>query len=234
MCDPLTLGGAALTAISTGMQYAQQNAVQKARDDAMAAERIRQSGFDQQAAALNATAQDRFQNFEQQQGEKATTLKNYFVKQDVPEPNKDMALPVTDSNITVREEQKQRGKAEDFTNRTGEALGQLRSFGDLLGDISRLQSRDAGAIGQIGGFKQGSKAVLPFELEAANAKGAGLGLFGKILGAAGGAGINAGLSGGGFGGGLGGLFGGASPTVYATANVPVPTPRPANLGSYGR
>lgn len=180
----------------------------------MAAERIRQGGLDKEAQALNAQSQDRYQNFEGQQDQRATQLADYFTGQEVAEPSAEAAVPTSSSNITVREEAKQRGKATDFTNRTGIALGNLRSFGDLLGDTSRLQARDASQIGQIGGFKRGSSNVLGYELDDANNKGSGMRLLGDLAGGFGGVALNAGLSGGNlFGGGTG-----ATPVVKAGAD----------------
>jgi len=160
----------------------------------MAAERIRQNGFDREADAVNAQSQDRYQDFEGKQSQKAATLADYFTGQEVAAPTTAEALPTSTSNITVREQAKQKAGAKEFTNRTGEALGQLRSFGDLLGDTSRLQARDAGTIGQLGGFKRGSSNVLGYELESANQAGNGLKLFGDLVGGAGGLATSAGLS----------------------------------------
>lgn len=210
MCDPVTIAGVALTGLSSGLNYVAQNKVQDARDDALAAERIRQGRLDQEAQALNTQSQDRYENFEGKQTEKGVELADYFTGQDVPAPTAEAALPTTASNITVQEEAKQRGAAKDFTNRTGAALGNLRSFGDLLADTSRLQARDAGLIGQIGGFKRGSSNALGFELDEAASAGDGMKLFGDIAGGLGGIGVSAGLSG-------GNLFGGATPTVAAGA-----------------
>jgi hypothetical protein len=44
MCDPLTIAGVALTGLSTGLNAAAQSKVANAREDAMAAERIRREG----------------------------------------------------------------------------------------------------------------------------------------------------------------------------------------------
>lgn len=182
--------------------------MQDARDDAMAAERIRQGSLDKEAQALNAQSQDRYQDFQGQQDQKAASLADYFTGQEVAEPSAEAALPTSSSNITVREEGKQRGKATEFTNRTGNALGELRAFGDLLGDVSRLQARDAGQIGQIGGFKRGSSGVLGYELDEASQAGNGLKMFADLAGGAGGIATSAGLSG-------GSLFGGAAPATTA-------------------
>lgn len=161
----------------------------------MAAERLRQQGLDREAAALNVQSQDRYKDFEGQQEGRGAELADYFTGQEVAEPSAEAALPTSASNVTVREESKQRGKAKDFTDRTGAALGELRAFGDVLGGIGRLQARDASQIGQIGGFKQGSSAVLPYELDEANQKGAGLRMLGDVLGGLGGFTTTAGLSG---------------------------------------
>lgn len=106
-------------------------------------------------------------------------------------------MPTSTSNIVVKEEAKQRDKARALTDQSGAALGELRAFGDVLGTISRDQARDAGAVGQIGGFKSGSSGVLPFELDEAGRAGDGMKLFGDILGGAGSVATGAGLSGGG-------------------------------------
>lgn len=166
----------------------------------MAAERTRQNGLDQEAQALNAQSQDRYQDFGGQQEEKASELGKYFSDQKIESANDNQAatqelnVPQSGSNVVIQEEQKQRDKADAYGNQQGAALGNLRSFGDLLGGIGRAQSRDAGEIGQIGGFKRGSSNVLPFELEGANSAGAGAQMFGDILGLAGSVAMAKGLS----------------------------------------
>jgi len=195
----------------------------------MAAERIRQQGLDQQADTINAQSQDRYQNFEGQQADKAASLADYFTGQEVTPPTEEAALPTSSNNLVVREANKQKAEAKSFTDKTGTALGSLRSFGDLLGDTSRLQARDAGAIGQIGGFKRGSSNVLGYELEDANSAGNGMKLFGDLAGGFGGLALNAGLS----GGTLSSLFGGAKGVPKAGAVIPVPTARPNPYNLYG-
>jgi hypothetical protein len=187
--------------------------------------------LDQEAQAVNTKSQDRYQNFEEQQGQKAATLADYFTGQEVAPPSTAEALPTSSSNITVQEQGKQKAAAKAFTDRTGTALGELRSFGDLLGSNSLLQGRDAGTIGQLGGFKRGSSNVLGYELEDANSAGNGLKLFGDLAGGFGGLATSAGLS----GGSLAGLFSGAKGVPAAGTALPVPTPRPAaSYNLYGR
>lgn len=214
MCDPATIAGVALSAASAAVNNAAASKVQRARDDAMAAERIRQRGLDQEADALNARSQDNYKDFDQKQEETASKLSDYFTGQDVAEPTPEAAIPTTASNITVAEEAKQRAKAKEFTDRTGNALGELRAFGDLLGANSRAQALTGMKVGQIGGFKRGSSNVLSYELDAANSKGAGMRAFGDILGGIGGLATNIGLS-------------STAPGVPKPGtNIPVPTPRP--------
>jgi len=224
LCDPLTIAGIALTAGSTVANTVAQGKVTKARDDALAAERIRQGGLDQEAAALNTQSQDLYQDFGGQQDAAATKLGDYFAGQTAAEPTTAEALPTSGSNVTVQEEKKQRDKARTETNASGAALGSLRAFGDVLGTAGREQARDASLIGQIGGFKTGSSGVLPLELDAASQKGGGLKLLGDVLGGFGGVATSAGLSG-------KGVFGiGAAPAANAVTKIAAPVASASSSG----
>lgn len=195
MCDPVTIAGIALTGLSAGLGSMAQAKVAGARDDAMAAERIRQQAFDREAGARNDQARIRYDNVGDQQQARAKTLTEMFQQPTATPPAVVADIPQSQSNITVQNEAAQQGKAKAFSDRTGAALGQLRAFGDLFGDINRLQGRDAAAIGQIGGFKKGSSGVLGLELEGANGAGSGLQTASMLTGALGKMGVNAGLSG---------------------------------------
>jgi hypothetical protein len=247
MCDPLTIAGLALTAGSTVMNTMAANQAASARNSALQAERARQSGLDREAEALNAQSQDRYKGFEGKQEAKNKELGDYFAGQQTQEPVATETVPTADaSNITVQEENRQRSQARADTNESAANLASLRSFGDLLGGISRAQARDAGQIGQIGGFKSGYAGVMPYELEAASQKGAGLRTLGDIMGGIGGLTTSAGLSGKSFGdltGGISGLFSGGAKgaTTAATSLAPatslIPRPRPTGVGLgsiYGR
>jgi hypothetical protein len=192
----LTIAGVALSGLSAGANSLAQSQVQKARDGAMAAESVRQRRLDQEAAARNAHAQGQYENVEQQQGERKQELADYYKTQTAAPVDKTgpVAMPATSSNVTVQATDKAKTQAKAFTDQQGEALGGLRSFGDLIGTLSRGTARDAGYIGQIGGFKKGSSAVLPHELEAANGKGSNMKLFGDVLGGLGKITMAAGLS----------------------------------------
>ena len=213
MCDPgtLTLVSALATAASTGAGFIAQNQVNDARSGALAAERIRQGQFDQEAAALNTQSQDRYEGFEDKQGERAKSLTDMFTQAPAQLPPTADPMPASSSNLVVQNEARERGEARDRTNQIGGALGNLRSFADMLGDTSRLQARDASKVGQIGGFKKGSSNVLGMELDAANSAGNGTRMLGDVLGGLGRIGMSAGLSGG-FGGGAA-----SAPTVLPGA-----------------
>jgi hypothetical protein len=236
MCDVATIAGIALTGASTVANTIAQGQVTRARNDALAAERVRQNSLDQEAAAINARSQGRYNDFEGQQDEKASELGQYFSDQKIENADAntqavaEQTVPQSGSSLTIREEQKQRGKADAFSNQQGEALGELRAFGDLLGGISREQSRDAGLVGQIGGFKRGSSNVLPYELEAANQKGQGAKLFGDLLGLGGSLALSKGLSGTQtFSSTLGDVVG--APKVGASVFPPAPS---SGLNLFGR
>lgn len=231
MCDPLTIAGAALSVGSTVANNMAASKQAKARDQALAAERIRQQGFDREAQALNTQSQDRYQDFEGQREVKAESLGDYFATEVPTEANAAAAsvMPTATNDIVTREMNKKAGEAKQFTDQQAGALAQMRSFGDLLGDTSRLQARDGAEIGQIGGFKRGSSNIVPLELEAAAQKGGGLKFLGDVLGGFGGLALNAGLTKGPGGGGLFG--GGASAARSGTAPTvsPRPVARPAQL-----
>lgn len=197
MCDLITAAGIALSGAGALANSRAQSKVAKARSATLAQERARQDALETEAGKLNTQSQDRYQDFGGQQDAKAQELGDYFSAQTVaPDGVNDSAnLPRSSSNIVLAEDTKQRGEARDFTNKTGAALGNLRAFGDHLGSISRAQARDAGQIGQIGGFMRGSSSILPYELEAANSAGDGAKLFGDILSGAGSLATSAGITG---------------------------------------
>lgn len=194
MCTPLLIASAALAGASTAANAAASRKVQGARDDALAAERLRQQGLDREAAAINTRTQDRFRDFDTQQEGRAAELADFFRGQTLADPGAAQSVPASASNITVREEDKQRGAARERTDQIGGALGDLRAFGDLLGGISRKQGVDASLLGQIGGFKRGSNNVLGFELEDANRAGGTLRTIADLTGGLGQIGLMAGLS----------------------------------------
>jgi hypothetical protein len=201
MCDPLSIAGLVMTAGSTVANTIAANKVDKARAEAMATERIRQGQLDRENDALNEGSRNRYDDFEGQQDESASKLGDYFTENEAAAAQNnqsavDAMLPTSGSKITVQEAGKQSGLAKAFTDQQGNALGQLRSFGDVLGGIGREQARDAGSVGQINSFKRASSGIVPLELEAANSAGAGARMFGDILNIGGSLALNKGMGGG--------------------------------------
>lgn len=233
MCDPLTIAGAALTAGSTVANAVGARSAAKARDNALAAERIRQGALDQEAQALNAKSQDRFEDFEGQRETKTEALGDYFANA-APETGAanaaaGTATPTSTNSVVTREMAKQSGKAKQFTDQQAGSLASLRAFGDVLGDASRLQARDAGLVGQIGGFKRGSSNIMPLELDAAAQKGAGARFLGDLLGGFGGIALNAGLT---KGPAVAAAGGGAAPMMSPRPQARPPSLYPQATGIY--
>lgn len=220
MCDPLTIASIALTVGSTIANSAAASRSANARTDVLNAERTRQNALDQEAQALNDRSRNRYKDVEGQREQKAQTLSDYLAPPpEVGAANQAAEMPAPTNSIVTREMNRKSDQASDFVGQQGQALAQLRSFGDLLGDTSRAQARDGSLIGQIGGFKRGSSNITPLELDAANQKGAGLRTLGDIMGGLGSIGLSAGLTGG--GGSLASMFGGGQPlTAMGAAAAP--------------
>lgn len=167
-----------LSGLSAGANALGQRQADKARDSTLEAERIRQARLDQEAAALNVQSQDRYQDFSGKQDVRAKQIGDYLVDQSTA-PVASM-MPTSSSSIVLGEQAKQDATAAGYVGQQGRALGELRGFGDLLGTTTMLQSRDAGQIDQIGGFKRGSASVLPYELDDASRKGGGFKMLGDL------------------------------------------------------
>lgn len=196
MCNPAMAIGAVMMAGSLAANNQAQKKVDKARAGAQEAESIRQRMFDEENTTLNTQSQDRYQDYETKQGDKAQDIASFYSANESPS-DAPSAIPISDSgNITVqREMAKKSGEALTYGDQQNAALASLRSFGDLLGGIGREQARDASQINLVNSFKQGSANILPLELQAANAKGNNLRLLGSLLQAGGSAGVSAGMGG---------------------------------------
>lgn len=170
---------------------------------AQAAERTRQKRFDDESFALNTAAQNRYTDMPAKIDTQAGDLAEMFAAPAQEQPATPIiTTPQSTSNIVTSRENAAMDKARGETDARATSLGNLRAFGDILGDASRMQGRDAGQLGLIGSMRRGSQAVLPLELEAAQNKGRGFRLLGDIL-SAGGAMLG---PGGMMAGGMGGRF----------------------------
>jgi len=195
MCTPLIIAGIALTAGSMVTNSIAQGQVDNARSEVLATEARRQAGFNREVEQLNSQSQDRYVGFEPQQEQRATELADMFAT-DVTDPNNAGVIPGSSSNIVNQETEAQVGEAQDYVDQQSGALADMRSFGDMLGSTSLLQARDASKVGQIGGFKQGSQGVVPYELDDAGKAGDGAKMFADILRLGGTVATGAGIGGG--------------------------------------
>lgn len=192
---PLAAAGGGLTVTSVLANMFANSKVEKARDAALAAERQRQAGFDAENLAFNTGAQDRYTDFGGQQAKRGVELGDYFAAPP-PTGGPAVALPAASSPLVANEITKQNGIAQNYGDQQAHALGNVRSFGDVLGGISRLQGRDANRIGQINSFKKGSSGVTELELEQAAHAGDLWKMIADISAGSGKAALTAGLSGG--------------------------------------
>ena len=185
MCDPITLAGIGLSIGSAVANSVAVSKANKAREDVLAAERIRQKQYDAEAAGVNQHSLGLYKDIGAQQAAKSSELAGYFgANSDRGAANTAAAsaMPTSSSNVTTNEVANKSALAEAFVGQQAGALADLRSFGEMLGENSRSQARDASLIGQIGGFKKGSSAVVPYELDHASHAGDGWKVAGDILG----------------------------------------------------
>lgn len=216
MCDPITIASAALTAGSVGANTIAANRAASAREDVLKAERIRQAGLDAQASAINKGTRDSYSNFTGEQAGRGAALGDMLVQaSSAPANDANSVLPATSSSVVARESAARSGDAKDYVTQQGQALGNLRAFGDLFGEKSRLQGRDAALVDQIGGFQQRSAGILPMELDQAALAGSNWKLAADIMGGLGSVGTAYGLT-----RGTPALLGRAAPAAAAGASAP--------------
>lgn len=197
--DPLTLallgGGASLGSAFFNSQA--QDKVDAARNAVIQNNRAQQAALDTQAKGITDQSLGRFSNFGTQQAADASTLSAMFnTPAAAPtDPNLIAALPASTNDVVNREIANKGDLATAYGVQQGNARGSLRSFGDLMGSISRSQAGDTQAIGQLGNFKAGDTAVTNIALDNANRAGNTDAAIGNLLGGAGKVALTAGLSG---------------------------------------
>ncbi|WP_439392540.1 hypothetical protein ACRQ5Q_24255 [Bradyrhizobium sp. PMVTL-01] len=173
------------------------DAVNNARAQALNAERGRQQAFDAEAKGVTDQSLGRYANFDQQMGADKDRLKTLFT---TPTPGVSTpgynaaALPAPGSDLVQREVNNKQALAHAYGIDQADKLAQLRSFGDVMGNIGRGVADDTGRVGQIGSFKKGSEAATQYELDSANRAGNTYKFFGDLLGGAGKVALTAGLS----------------------------------------
>lgn len=197
--DPLTLaligGGSSLASAFFNSQA--QDQVDAARSAAIQTNRGQQAALDARAKTITDKSLGRFSNFDTQQTADASKLSDFYKTPVVTPstPNTIAALPASTNDNVNREIGAKRSIADAFVNHQADTLGNLHSFGDLMGNISRDQAADTQAVGQLGDFKRGDTAVTNIALDNANRAGNTDAAIGNLLGGAGKVALTAGLSG---------------------------------------
>lgn len=190
MCSPLGIAGAALTGGSALANHHARSREVAARDTVLADERKRQQGFDKDARGVNRGALDLFRGWRGQQDARATRLGDFFAR---PVAEGGGVLPQTSSTLVGGEIDRQMAGAAARHAQQSDALGRMRAFGDLLGEVGTKQAHAALNLDQIAGFKRGSANVVPMELQQAQRAGENARLLADVLG--GGGQVAAGASG---------------------------------------
>lgn len=217
MCDPVTLAGAAASAGGAVANYDAQSRVRSARGGVLADALNKQNTLNGEAAGVNAHSLGLYDNVGGQMTDRTSSLSQLF-----GDPHgttaTPTAMPASSSIVTQGDVAKKTGEATTFSNQQAGALANLRSFGDVMGGLSRSQARDAGQVAQISNFKTGDANLVPYQLENANHTADGEQFLSKVLSGLGAVGVTAGLSGG--AGKLASLFA-TAPTSLAAPGIAV-------------
>jgi lambda family phage tail tape measure protein len=170
MCEPITLAGIALSIAGTVVNSIAASEVAEARASAMEAERQRQKGYQDEAAAVNAQSLKRYSNADADitaAAQKATdTVKTTQEHTADANTMAGSQMPTSSSDIVNSETTNQMAKSKAYTGQQAEALGTLRGFGDMLGEASRGQAqlraseeqiktlRETGAISELDSLRR--------------------------------------------------------------------------------
>lgn len=95
---------------------------------------------------------------------RAQTLGDYFVGNSTALPS---VMPPTRSAATEADTAAKLADARAYNDQQSRALGQVRAIGDLFGDAERSNAVDRQGLANISNFRQGTRALLPQEVELA-------------------------------------------------------------------
>jgi hypothetical protein len=197
--DPITLSlliGGASTLGGMFFNGQAQDDVNSARNGVVQQSRGDQAALDAEAKGVTDQSLGRFKNFGQTQSADASRLADFYKTPAAPpsSPYNVAALPPSTNDIVNREIATKKGVADAYVNHQADTLGNLRSFGDVMGNISRGQAADTQHIGQIGSFKAGDTGVTNIALDNANRAGNTNAMLGNLFTGAGKVALTAGLS----------------------------------------
>jgi len=196
MCDPVSIGSAALTAFGTFQQYqsqkkAQDRVEQAISNNAEAQEKLRRES---QAGVKDSAEQFNRETFDKTQADETAVIQKKLTDNlsqgDLPgEYYGGKQSDNTKKNIEV----KSKG-ASDFSAQIADALARMRGFDAGLSKTNMSINRAGEKVLMNNGFMDGNNAVLPIQIEAA--KQSGSNPLADIMVGVGSAGLSAGLSGG--------------------------------------
>lgn len=191
MCDPVTLTAVALTAAGTAAQAEGQSQARHAQQGAVSGEIGRQKVYrDKSLASEGDTLQGVSRPVQDKLASDAEAKRgvNYAAPIGGPSPtagasgSSPYVSPLAPSNPAIAAEFQRQGDNQQSKS-LGEALAKARldSYGDANLMTGIRTQHNAQDIGINSAEARGSNAVLPFELEAAKRKGAGMRALGDVL-----------------------------------------------------
>jgi len=196
MCDPVSIGSAALTAFGTLQQYQSQKKAadrveQAVANNAQEQERLRQNS--------QAGVQDSAQQFSRDKFDKTQSDETATIEKKLTDSLSQGDLPGEyyggrESANTKQYAQTKSMESTDFSRQMAEALAKMRGFDAGMGKTNLGINRASEKVVMNNGFMDGNNAVLPLQIEAA--KQSGQNPLADIMVGVGSAGLQAGLSGG--------------------------------------
>lgn len=194
MCDPLTIGSAALTAFGTMQQMNSQKKAQKGVQNAIAAndaanEKLR---ADSQAGVMDSTDKFSREKFDEQQQQETQVLDKRFTDNlsqgDLPGEYYGGKVSANTQKYTADKSR----EGTDYSQEIATALARMRGFDTGLNKNNQAINRSGEKVLMNSNFQQGNNAVLPLTIEAAKQKASNP--LADIMVGIGGAGLSAGLS----------------------------------------
>jgi hypothetical protein len=194
MCVPLAVAAIAAELLGTGLNYMGQKKAENATLSAFNNERDRQNAFKAQQQQAFQDSLNSTQNtlLDPTAIAKATANRDAALMGAVKPAAISSGGPLlpgsASANPVVKADAEAKGKlADSRTSNLAAAMAALGGMNDLFQTNNIQLGRDAGSIGQIGSFMNGSLGVLQSEMDAAKHKGGtlrGLGGLAQTIGSA--------------------------------------------------
>lgn len=186
MClDPLSAAAIGATVLGGALQMKGARSAERARSRAGAAEIARQDALRNEQAALFGQTLGGFDRGNQDaRRDDLTDARGSIIEQsivDFREPDPGAGIEGSAPKVVKDAAAKAVVDALAGARAEGKRLAALQGFGDLFADNQVDLNRSGAMQAQLGDFSRGSSAVLPLELEAANAKGSRTRGFGQLL-----------------------------------------------------